>query len=314
MKPAALIFAAFLLATLVCLPWPAAAGVFVDEAGRKVTVPDEPRRIVSLAPSITEILFALGLEDRVVGVTEFSNYPPEAAAKPRVGSYVRLNAERILDLTPDLAVGTVDGNRLDLVRLLEDAGVAVYAVNPRSAGDVIRTVAGLGAVCGAGEQGRALARELRSRLERVKERTRASRNPRVFLQINVQPIMSVNQNTLHHDVIRLAGGENITADHAVPYPRLSLEEVLTQEPDVILISSMERGGAFEEARQAWYQWGTIPAVRNGRVHLIDSDLIDRPSPRVIQGIEAVARLLHPEREHSRTGKPANPEGRNTGIP
>ncbi len=273
---------------------PAAAGVFVDEAGRKVKVPKEPRRIVSLAPSVTEILFALGLEERVIGVTEFSNYPPEAAGKPKVGSFVRLNAERILDLEPDMAVGTVDGNRIDLVRLLEDAGVAVYAVNPQSVEGMIRTVAGLGAACGVEERGEAMARDLRARLARVAERTRASERPRVFLQINTHPIMSVNRDTIHHDVIRLAGGENLTADHAVTYPRVSLEEVLSKAPDVILISSMERGGAFEEARQAWFQWNTIPAVRTGRVYLIDSDLIDRPSPRVIEGLEAMADLLHPE--------------------
>jgi len=278
------------------LSGPAAARIVVDEAGRRVAVPDEPQRIVSLAPSVTEILFALGLGERVVGVTEFSNHPAEAASKPKVGSFVRLNAERILDLKPDLAVGTVDGNRLDLVRLLEDAGVAVYAVNPQSVDGMIRTVAGLGAACGVPARGDALSRDLRSRLSRVAERTRGSKRPRVFLQINTRPIMSVNRNTLHHDVIRLAGGENLTADHAIPYPRVSLEEILNRGPDVILISSMERGGAFEAARQAWFQWNTIPAVRTGRVHLIDSDLIDRASPRVIQGLEAMADLLHPRQE------------------
>ncbi len=293
---AALLCSAFLL-----VAGPARGGVFTDEAGREVRVPDAPRRIVSLAPSITEILFALGLGDRVVGVTEFSTHPPEAAAKPKVGSYIRLNAERILDLAPDLAVGTKDGNRLDLVRLLEDAGVAVYAVNPRSVEDMIRTVARLGTVCGVEARGEALAGELRARLARIVKGARKGPRPKVFLQINLRPIMSVNRNTLHHDVIRLAGGENITADHAVPYPRLSLEEVLQKAPEVILISSMERGGAFEEARRDWFQWKTLPAVQAGRVHLIDSDLIDRPSPRVIRGLEAMAELLHPGTEEGREG-------------
>jgi iron complex transport system substrate-binding protein len=291
------------LAAAFLLCGPAAAGLFVDEAGRKVMVPGEPRRIVSLAPSVTEILFALGLEERVVGVTEFSNHPPEAAAKPRVGSFVRLNAERILDLAPDLAIGTVEGNRIELVRLLEDAGVAVYAVNPQSVKGMIRTVAGLGAVCGVEDRGDALARDLEARLGRVAERIRASMRPRVFLQINTSPIMSVNRDSLHHDVIRLAGGDNITADHAATYPRVNLEEVLAKGPDVILISSMERGGEFEEARQAWFQWKTIPAVKSGRVHLVDSDLIDRPSPRIIEGLEAVAELLHPVETGSEPAPP-----------
>ncbi len=299
----ALLCSAFLLPA-----GPAAGGVFTDEAGREVRVPDAPRRIVSLAPSVTEILFALGLGDRVVGVTEFSTYPPEAAAKPKVGSYIRLNAERILDLAPDLAVGTKDGNRLDLVRLLEDAGVAVYAVNPRSVEGMIRTVARLGKVCGVEERGKAVARELSRRLARITEGARRGPRPKVLLQINLRPIMSVNRDTLHHDVIRLAGGESVTADHAVPYPRLSLEEVLQRAPEVILISSMERGGAFEEARRDWYQWETLPAVQAGRVHLIDSDLVDRPSPRVIRGLEEMAELLHPGESFS-TGKPTAGRGR-----
>jgi len=265
----------------------------MDEAGRKVSVPDKPRRIVSLAPSITETLFALGLGDRVMGVTEFSTYPPEAATRPKVGSYVNLNAERILGLEPDLVVGTVDGNRFAVVRLLEEAGVPVYAVNPRTVDGVILTVAGLGALCGFEGRGQAVARDLQERLDRVLHRTRVEKRPRVFLQINIQPVMSVGRDTIHHDVIRLAGGENIAADHPVHYPLIKLEEIVGKSPDVILISSMERGGAFEAARRDWLKRAVIPAARSGRVHLIDSDLIDRPSPRVIQGIETIADLLHP---------------------
>lgn len=288
--------AVLLLPVLILMSTPAAGGVFTDEAGREVLVPEAPRRIVSLAPSVTEILFALGLGDRVAGVTEFSTHPPAATAKPKVGSYIRLNAERILDLAPDLVVGTRDGNRLDLVRLLEDAGVAVYAVDPRTVEDMIRTVARLGKVCGVEGRGKAVAQELSERLARIVEKAREGPRPRVFLQINIRPIISVNRNTLHHDVIRLAGGVNIAADHGAPYPRLSLEEVMQKAPEVILISSMERGGAFEEARQGWFQWETLPAVRSGRVHLIESDCIDRPSPRVIGGLEAVAELLHPDED------------------
>jgi iron complex transport system substrate-binding protein len=106
--------------------------------------------------------------------------------------------------------------------------------------------------------------------------------------------MTVNRNTFHHDLIHLAGGTNMTADEPITYPRLSLEEVIRRKPEVILVSSMERGGRFEKARQDWMAWKSIPAVKKGRVHLIDSDLIDRPSPRIIQGLEDMARLLHPE--------------------
>ncbi|MFP4036184.1 MAG: ABC transporter substrate-binding protein [Desulfobacteraceae bacterium] len=271
----------------------AAGRTFEDAAGRVVDVPARPERIVSLAPSITEILFALGLGEQVVGVTEFSYHPPEAAEKPKVGSFVRLNAERILELEPDLVIGTIDGNKPGLVRLLEDAGVAVYAVNPRSIEGMIRTVARVGDLCGIKARGKEVADGLEKRLQGVLTRVSGAERPRVFMQINIRPIISVNRDTLHHDVIRLAGGVNVTADYKASYPRLALEQVLALQPEVILISSMERGGAFEEARKAWFQWDNLPAVRNGRVHLVESDLVDRPSPRVIQGLELVAELLHP---------------------
>jgi iron complex transport system substrate-binding protein len=106
--------------------------------------------------------------------------------------------------------------------------------------------------------------------------------------------MSVSRNTVHHDLIHLAGGDNMTADEPVTYPRISLEEVIRRKPEVLLVSSMEREGRFEKARQDWLQWTSIPAVQKGRVHLIDSDLIDRPSPRVVDGLEIMAKLLHPE--------------------
>jgi iron complex transport system substrate-binding protein len=106
--------------------------------------------------------------------------------------------------------------------------------------------------------------------------------------------MTVNRNTFHHDLIRLAGGKNMTGDEPVTYPRISLEEVIRRKPEVILISSMERQGRFEKARREWFQWRSIPAVQTGRVHLIESDLIDRPSPRLIEGLEKMAVFIHPE--------------------
>jgi iron complex transport system substrate-binding protein len=106
--------------------------------------------------------------------------------------------------------------------------------------------------------------------------------------------MTVNKNTYHHDLIRLAGGRNMSEDEPITYPRISLEDVILRKPDVIIISSMERGGRFEKARQAWLRWKSIPAVKNNRVHLIDSDLIDRPSPRIIDGLEEMAKIIHPE--------------------
>jgi iron complex transport system substrate-binding protein len=262
--------------------------------GRKVSLAGDPIRIISLAANLTEILYYLGLEDRVVGVTNFSNYPLAALEKPRVGSYVNLNVEKIISLSPDLVIGTRDGNSSGDVALLEQAGISVFIVNPRSVESVIFTVALIGTICGIPEKAALLAADLTRRLESVRSAIQYKKKPLVFLQINIVPIMTVNKTTVHNDLIRLAGGVNMTAEEPITYPRISVEEVIRKEPEVIIISSMERGGRFEKAKKDWMQWTSLPAVKNKRVCLIDSDLIDRPSPRIIDGLEAMARIIHPE--------------------
>lgn len=267
---------------------------FRDALGRDVRLDGAPQKIVSLAPSLTEILYSLGLGDRVVGVTQFSTYPPEAAKKPKVGTYNNLNVERIISLGPDLVIGTIDGNEQTTVRGLEEAGIRVFLVDPRNVQQIIESVAVLGRLCGAAEKGAILFQRLQGRVDRVREKTASKRRPLVFLQINLRPIMTVSRTTYHHNLIRLAGGINMTRDEPMHYPRIGIEEVLRRKPEVILISSMERGGRFEKARREWMAWPSIPAVRNNRVYLLDSDLIDRPSPRIVSGLEAMARLIHPD--------------------
>jgi iron complex transport system substrate-binding protein len=269
---------------------------YKDDLGRKVVLNASPVRIISLAPSITEVLYYLGLEDRVVGVTKFSYYPPEAAKKPSVGSYVNLNVEKILSLTPDLVIGTMDGNNPGIVDLLEQANIPVYIVNPRRVREAISTVSVIGEICGVRKRANQLFSELKRRIEYVAEKTLSLKKPLVFMQINVKPIMSVNKNTIHHDVIGLAGGINMTQNEPITYPRISIEEVITRKPAVIIISSMERGGKFEGSRKSWLKWPGIPAVKMGRVHLIESDLVDRASPRIVKGLEIMARMIHPEIE------------------
>ena len=290
-----------MLAGVIVLSWitVSPAATFKDALGRTVTLKTPPKRIVSMAPSLTEILYYLGLEDRIAGVTQFSYYPPEAARKPNVGSYINLNAERIVSLNPDLAIGTKDGNKPTTVRLLEQAGIPVYIVNPRNIEDVISTIYAIGELCGVEKRAKELSTRLGTRVNRIYAKTMSLKRPLVFLQINIKPIMTVNKNTFHHDVIRLAGGDNMARDEPITYPRISIEEVMRKGPDVIIISSMERGGSFERARKGWMKWSSIPAVKERRVHLINSDLLDRPSPRIVKGLETMARLIHPEVEWGR---------------
>ena len=282
--------------------------VFTDSLGRQVSVDRVPGRIVTLAPSLTEIVFFLGLGDRLVGVTEFSSYPPEASEKPKVGSYVNLNVEKIISLSPDLVIGTVDGNQASVVALLERAGVPVYIVNPRDIRQAIDTVVAVGELCGVRELAATMAQGLSDRVDEIVSKTAGLEKPVVFLQVNLKPIMSVNRNTFLDDLIHLAGGVNMTRDEPMNYPRISLEEVISRRPDVILVSSMARGGGFARAKRQWMRWTLIPAVQNGRVHLVDSDLIDRPSPRIIEGLEVVARLLHPDAQWTHPAIEGTPTG------
>lgn len=282
-----------MVALLAC-PASSLCKTFEDVLGRKVSLAKAPMRIIPLAASLAETLYCLGLGERVAGVTDFSNYPPAALEKPKVGPYVNVNIEKIISLSPDLVIGTRDGNSQADIELLEQAGIPVFIVNPRSVESVITTVALIGKVCGIPDKGALLADDLTRRFESVRSRIQYRKKPLVFLQINIVPIMTVNKTTVHNDLISLAGGVNMAAEEPVTYPRISVEEVVKKEPEVIIISSMERGGRFEKARNDWMQWTSIPAVRNKRVHLIDSDLIDRPSPRIIDGLEALARIIHPE--------------------
>jgi iron complex transport system substrate-binding protein len=291
------VYLKLLLVVLLCSsPLLSHAAVFHDSLGRNVILPSVPMRIISLAPSITEMIYFLGLGDRLVGVTKFSYFPKEAQKKPKVGTYTDINVEKVITLNPDLAFATADGNKREDVEMLEQAGIPVYVVNPRRINQVLDTMERLAEICGVTYRAKGLVGYLRERVVRVVKALRNSARPSVLLVINVRPLMSVNRNTIHHDIIHLAGGRNITGDQPITYPRLNMEEVIKKGPDVIIISSMGRGEQFDKARKEWYRWPTLPAVRKRKVYLIDSDLIDRPAPRIIGGLEEMARLIHPEIE------------------
>ncbi len=271
------------------------ATVFHDSLGRDVMLRSVPMRIISLAPSITEMIYFLGLGDRLVGVTRFSYFPEEARRKPRVGAYTDINVEKVITLNPDLVIATADGNKRGDVEMLEEVGIPVYVVNPRRVNQALDTIEKLGEICGVPDRAKRLVSYLRERVVRVVKAVEKKARPRVLLVIHVKPLMSVNRNTIHHDIIRLAGGMNMTEGQPITYPKLSMEEVIRKRPDVIIISSMKRGERFEKARKQWFlRWPALPAVRKGNVYLIDSDLIDRPAPRIVRGLEEMARLIHPE--------------------
>jgi iron complex transport system substrate-binding protein len=266
-----------------------------DEVGRTVSIPSSPHRIISLAPSITEILFRLDLDEEIVGVSIHCDFPEEAKRRVRVGSYISLDFEKILFLKPDLIIATGAGNTREMVDRLEALGFPTYVIFPKNFDGVLTSIRHLGGVLNRNREAREILQALELRRQRVIDLTQDLPRPKVFLQIGEVPMVTVGKGSFADDLITLAGGTNIAGAEKRRYPRWGMEEVLKRSPDVILISSMNPKGDYEKIAREWTRWKTIPAVQQGRIHLIDSDLIDRPSPRIIEGLEEMARIFHPQR-------------------
>jgi iron complex transport system substrate-binding protein len=276
-----------------------AVHTLTDLTGRQVTVPVSPRRVVAMAPSVTEIVYALEQEHRLVGVTRFSDFPPAVEKLPKVGSYVHLDVERIMALQPDLCIGIKDGNPLAVVEQLQALNIAVFAVDPHDIETVIQSVAAIGGLLSAQDKADAVISDMRIRIDRVRTKTQCiDRKPTVFFQIGVSPIVSIGNGTFINELITLAGGINASAG-AAPYPRFSVEQVIALAPDVMVISSMARAAVFEQVKAEWEKWPAIPAVRNGAVFIAPTNLFDRPTPRLVEGLELLAGMIHPDlfKEH-----------------
>ncbi len=267
----------------------------IDEVGREVIFPFPPKRIVSLAPNITEILFSLGLDGEIVGVSIHCNYPEKAKGKPRVGSYINLDFEKITSLKPDLIIATGAGNTRDMVDRLGKLGFPSYVIYPKNFNDILKSILHIGEVVNREKEAKGIVEGMGRRSQSVVEPTKGLSRPKVFIQISDAPIVTVGKGSFADDLIRLAGGENIAGKEKEVYPRFGMEEILKRSPEVIVISSMNPKGDYQKVLQEWNRWMTIPAVKNGRIHLIDSDLLDRPSPRIVSGLEELARVLHPDR-------------------
>ena len=279
---------------LLTVPMAATARKIQDQIGRTITIPEDPKRVVALAPSITEIVFKLGQAHRLVGATQYSNYPAAASQLPRVGSYVQLSLEKIVALKPDLCIAIKDGNPKPVVDRLHAMGIPVYVVNPHNLETVIQTMQALGRLLNASAKVDKLTTAVEARLQKVRSRVaETDKRPRVFIQIGISPIISIGTNTFIHDLIKTAGGINVAAGDTA-YPRFSREQVLALSPDVIIITSMARQATFEKVRLEWRHYDQIPAIRDQRIHLVDSDIFDRPSPRLIDALEVLAALIHPD--------------------
>jgi cobalamin transport system substrate-binding protein len=291
-KPRSHLFAIIALAGLVCSACvsktaaPAGTRPFIDEIGRTILVRPDPQRIVSLAPSITETLFALGLGDRIVGVTSYCDYPPEATAKEKVGDTQRPSIERIIALKTDLVIASTASQLQQFVHNLEDVGTPVYVSDPRGMEGVLESIVKIGELTGTQRRAHDVTTELQGRLEKVQSRLSGTERPRVLCILASNPLITIGGKSFVTDLINRAGGRSISEDLTGDYPQYSLETAVAKRPEVILL---ETGEADLPPRLK-----ETPAGRSGRVFHIDENLLLRPGPRIVEGLEEMARKFHPE--------------------
>ncbi len=260
-----------------------------------------PQRIVSTAPSLTETLYALGLGDRVAGVTEFCRYPPEAAAKPKIGTFIEPNFERILALKPDLVL--VVRNPVELAGKLRRLGLNAVEVPQDTVSEILASIRRIGQLTGAEAPARSLAARIEAELAAVRSRAASLPRRRVLFLVGRSPgtlqgMVGVGPGTFLDELMRLAGGDNVLASSPIAYPRVSMEQILAADPDVILdmgdFAHHEGRPVESEAqfRRLWSSYPMLRAVRQGAVKQVASEVLIRPGPRVGEAAARFLELIH----------------------
>ena len=282
---------------------------FTDEVGRTVRIPQPVQRIVSLAPSLTETVYALGLEDRLVGDTDYCDYPPDALKKTKVGGALNPSLEQIVALRPDLVLVTKGLNRFETVRALSDLGIPSYATDPHTVQEIVSSTERLADVLGASEAGSTVGADLERRLADLHQRLGGLPPRRVLFIVWSEPLISIGQNTFIADALRDAGAASIV-ESSQDWPQVNLEEVVRLQPEYLVFAASHSDAAQNDFEVLAERpgWRGLQAIRNHRF-AVTSDAVNRPAPRIVSAIEDLARQLHPEAfsQHSDdTGDKKNP--------
>jgi len=268
----------------------AAASACATPSGSGDSAAAVPKRIVSLSPALTEILFAVGAGDRVVGVTQYCDFPEAAKSIPKVGGYVNPSVEAVLALKPDLLVVSPGPGNRDAVLAIQRSGVRTELFPSETLEESLAAIQAVAGVAGVASAGRELAAKVRARLDAVAVRAAKAPRVRTFFCIQIDPIIAAGKDTLPSQLLELAGGENVVS--ARRYPRMDVEAVAAARPELILQARMDvtnRDGRIEDA--FWSRWPAIPAVARGRVVVLQDDLALRPGPRVAEAAEGLERIL-----------------------
>ena len=275
---------------------PVHAVTWRDMLGRDVTLPAPPARIVSLVPSVTEIVFALGGEDRLVGRSDYCDFPAAARRKPSVGGMVNPSFETLVMLKPDLVIATDEGNREETFLQLRRLGIPVYLVHANSVREMLDVIGRVGELTGRQAAVRALSGDIERRIEAVRRAVAPFPRPRVLYVLWPDPLIVPGRQSMLHELIEAAGGESITGADGDAYPRFSLEAAVARAPDVIILADHSTGAstAGKPSPEKWQRLTSVPAIKAGRLHSVDLSVLHRYGPRVPDGLETLARIIHPE--------------------
>lgn len=271
-------------------------GTYTDDIGRQVDISEIPERIVSFGPSITEILFALGLGDSVVGVDDYSDYPEAAKLKPKVGNAFTPSIEVVVGLEPDLIL-TLKHEQFNSE--LDSLGIKFMVIDPEDFDDILKNIELIGRITGVEQRANELVEDMRDRISQVVELVEGASEVSVFFIVDATDPNNPNtagSGSFIGDMIAMAGGENIAAEAVGGWVPMSIEQIVDSDPDIIIIQTMTGGvptvsKTVLEEHPAWQQ---MTAVKQDRIYFVDGDLVSRPGPRIVQGLEEMASKIHPE--------------------
>jgi iron complex transport system substrate-binding protein len=274
----------------------APSGAYTDDTGRTVQIHGTVQRIISLSPSNTEMIYALGLQDKLVGVTSYDNYPPDAKSKTIVSDFSTIDMEKIVNAKPDLVLADSIQQK-DTIPALEKMGITVYTMSPNTMDEIYHDLKTLGQITGKTKEADALAAGLTARVQAVADKTTkltVNNKPRVLFVTWYDPIWTAGHHTMIQSLIEKAGGTNIAAD-LNGYATITLESVIQRNPQVIIVTnSMGDQHTTLDYIKSNDQFKATDAVKNGKVYEIDADVFGRTTPRIVDGLETLAKLLHPE--------------------
>jgi iron complex transport system substrate-binding protein len=269
--------------------------LFTDAMGRQVKIPKSVKRIISMAPNVTEMLFVLGLDNEIVGVTDFCNYPPEAKSKTKIGGYYNPNIEVIISLSPDLIIATPDGYSKERIDRLDQSGIPIFLINPQNIDDVLNSILLLGKVTDKEEIANQEVKKMRSRIMKIEGKIKqipAQKRVKVFYEIGEDPLVTVGPNNFVNDLIEMAGGINIADDAPNSWPVYSVEAVIMKNPNIILTAPSTMVSSTGQQRTKWDKYRTVSAVVNQNIYQVDPDILLRPGPRVVDGLEILYTLFY----------------------